>query len=46
MTTAGGGEHIAIVIAAEDRASRKIKQVGDSLRKNLGIVHQARRRCR
>ena len=36
MTTAGGGENIAIVIAAEDRASRKIKQVGDSLRKNLG----------
>ena len=36
MTTAAGGENIAIVIVAEDRATRKIKQVGDSLRKNLG----------
>lgn len=36
MTTSAGSENIAIVIQAEDRASRKIKQVGDSLRKNLG----------
>lgn len=36
MTTAGGNQHIGITIEAQDRASRTIQNVGQSLRKNLG----------
>jgi len=36
MTTAGSRQHISIVVEAQDRASRKVKSIGDSIRKNLG----------
>lgn len=36
MTAAGSQNHIAIVISAEDRASKKVQTLAQSLRRNLG----------